>query len=273
MSFHLDSKIQKLNKPLIKNIKNKKIKKKIIKAQKLNFKNTRNITNITNITNIIDTKNIKNTININHQKKILIFLITILTLTTKIIPTEINKNTNYSKSIQYTDPFCGNGINPKNSIDCLNYSTGDFHCCKMYMENSIAEFNTCYKIMKNYTHASIINIGKSSYRIDCSGIKDYYKYFPFEEKFDPCGNSYPKSVSSCTDFLMENKNARCCLGKIKAFPDYGNCYSTIGLTSNVINYTTYYGDELTLFCSKGYLSYKISFNFIFFIFFLLGIFI
>ena len=69
---------------------------------------------------------------------------------------------------------------------------------------------------------------------------------------------------------MEDKNAKCCLGKIKRFGDYSNCYSTIGLASNVVNYTTYYGNELTLYCGAGFLKFGfggfgVFFSFIFLI--------
>lgn len=148
--------------------------------------------------------------------------------------------------------LCGNVTNPKNVTECLPYSTEDYFCCLLTIEDSPSDFNTCYMVEKDTASSTEIQIGKITYKLNCSGIPDFYKYFPFEEKFKPCSTSNPKSISTCTDFEMEN-DSKCCLGIIKSYPDIRKCYSSIGLTSNTINYTTSYGDEITLICSGNYI--------------------
>jgi hypothetical protein len=148
--------------------------------------------------------------------------------------------------------LCGNITNPKNVKECLPFSTQDDFCCLLTIDNSPSDFKTCYLVEKDTASSTVIQIGKITYKVDCTGIPDFYKYFPFEEKFKTCSTSNPKSISTCTDFLMDN-NAKCCLGIIKSYPDIRKCYSSIGLIANRINYTTSYGDEISLFCSGGYL--------------------
>jgi len=169
-----------------------------------------------------------------------------------------------------TKGLCGNFTNPKNVTQCLPYSTDNYFCCLLRIENSPSEFQTCYVVEKNTASSSVIQIGKITYNIDCSGIPDFYKYFPFEEKFKPCSTSNPKSISTCTDFQEDDKS-KCCLGIIKTYPDIRKCYSSIGLTSNIINYTTSYGDEITLFCKENYISLlflKNRLNFFYYIIFI-----
>lgn len=162
--------------------------------------------------------------------------------------------------------LCGNITNPKGSNECLPFSTENFFCCLLTIENSPSDFNTCYVVEKDTASSTVIQIGKITYKVDCSGIPNFYRYFPFEEKFKPCSTSNPKSISTCTDFKMEN-NAKCCLGIIKSYPDIRKCYSSIGLSANTINYTTSYGDEITLFCAGNYVSFVLG-NFSVLVFFL-----
>ncbi len=151
--------------------------------------------------------------------------------------------------------MCGNIVDPKNSTQCLPFSTSDYFCCLLKIEDSPSNFNACYIVEKNTASSTVIQIGKMTYKIDCSGITDFYKYFPFEEKFKPCSTSNPKSISTCTDFIMEN-NAKCCLGIIKNYPDIRKCYSTVGLAAKTINYTTTYGDQITLLCDGQYINLR-----------------
>ena len=87
------------------------------------------------------------------------------------------------------------------------------------------------------------------YNITCTGIDDYYKYFPFEEKFTSCSTSNPKSISDCTNYEMED-NSKCCLATIEKYDDVFRCYSTIGLISNNVTYTTSFGDKIILLCDS-----------------------
>lgn len=163
--------------------------------------------------------------------------------------------------------LCSNLTSPSNVTECLKYSTQDYFCCYITIQDSPSNFSACYAIDKDTASSSVIQIGKLTYMVDCTGIPDYYKYFPFEEKFQACSIDNPKTIDSCTSYEMEG-DQKCCMGLVKSYPDLRKCYSTIGITSNLVNYTTSYGDELTLICSAEYF----NINFLFFLFYLISIF-
>ena len=81
---------------------------------------------------------------------------------------------------------CNSITNSTNAEGCLTYSGDKFFCCSLYAINSPAPFSVCNAIPKDRT-ITLKSVGNMQYKVNCTGVKDYNKYFPFEEKYQACG--------------------------------------------------------------------------------------
>jgi hypothetical protein len=61
------------------------------------------------------------------------------------------------------------------------------------------------------------------YNINCTGINDYAKYFPFEAKYTACGIQDPKNETDCSPY--PDHNLTCCIVDITSdFSSNPMCY-------------------------------------------------
>jgi hypothetical protein len=126
----------------------------------------------------------------------------------------------------YAQGNCGpaNISMPKGVQDCVPYSNSTDFCCFLNTTNSPALFTRCIN-MKNTDVYSILTIGSMRYDVDCHGIKDYDKFFPFESEYKACGYSHPSVSADCWKF--NSNEAPCCLASTEPNfnPDYNPlCY-------------------------------------------------
>jgi hypothetical protein len=105
---------------------------------------------------------------------------------------------------------CGpaNNSMPGGPQDCVPYSNSTDFCCFLNATNSPALFTRCIN-MKNTDVYSILTVGSMRYDVDCHGIKDYEKYFPFEAEYSACGYSHPSVSADCWRFNTDSQP--CCL--------------------------------------------------------------
>lgn len=101
-----------------------------------------------------------------------------------------------------------NATFPDGPADCIPYSNSTDFCCFLKASDSPATYTKCMR-MKNTNVFSIITVGNMRYDVDCHGIKDYEKYFPFENEYKACGYQNPTVPGDCWRFNTDT--APCCL--------------------------------------------------------------
>ena len=97
-----------------------------------------------------------------------------------------------------TSIACAGRCGPSNYIptgpdDCKSFGNSTHACCYLTMRDAPADYKICYWMDKTDV-TPVISIGKLSYRVDCEGMDDFYKYFPLENKFYPVSFVYIKST-------------------------------------------------------------------------------
>lgn len=108
---------------------------------------------------------------------------------------------------------CAGRCGPSNYIptgpsDCKDYGNSTHACCYLTMRDAPADYKICYWMDKTDV-TPIISIGKLSYRVDCEGMDDFFKYFPLENIYYPCGVQNPMSPKDCWPY--STGSGACCM--------------------------------------------------------------
>ena len=120
---------------------------------------------------------------------------------------------------EFTDE-CTNVNNPKSPGDCIKHSYDPYFCCLLESTNTPLEYRVCNLIMKNAT-TPIKVVGKMNYRLNCTGVPDFEKYFPFENNYKACGVQYAYNESRCSIDNTDDK--MCCLASTE--PTFNSDYN------------------------------------------------
>ena len=112
-----------------------------------------------------------------------------------------------------TSIACAGRCGPSNYIptgpdDCKSFGNSTHACCYLTMRDAPADYTICYWMDKTDV-TPVISIGKLSYRVDCEGMDDFYKYFPLENKFYPCGVQNPLNPQDCWPY--STGSGACCM--------------------------------------------------------------
>jgi hypothetical protein len=110
---------------------------------------------------------------------------------------------------------------PNKTEDCIMYSDDTTLCCLLESVNTPLQYRICNSLPRNET-TPLKRVSNMLYKINCTGIQDYEKYFPFEGRYTACGIQSPKNESDCA--LYSNDMACCLASTTKEFDKNPMCY-------------------------------------------------
>jgi hypothetical protein len=152
---------------------------------------------------------------------------------------------------------CNSIINTSSPDQCIGYSGDDFFCCHLYSLNGPSDFKVCNAIPKNRT-ITLKTVGSMQYTVNCTGITNYYQYFPFEQYYQPCGIQDPDIAADCGKYSTDDQT--CCLASTDDSFNLPLCYY---YGKDVGNFTDAHGYYFT--CSLNASGISISYFLIMFI--------
>jgi hypothetical protein len=156
--------------------------------------------------------------------------------------------------ITFNQGLCGPN-SPKSIDDCLKYSNSTNLCCLITNINGPVNYQQCINIYTDNTF-TYSTVGNMQYTINCTGLYDYDRYFPFEQKYKPCGINNPSTSADCA--FYSTQNSTCCMaGLDKYFAGNTNCYHysknpdvlAVGNFTEINNY----GVQLFFSCDSKFL--------------------
>ncbi len=173
---------------------------------------------------------------------------------------------------KFIDCTCGNTtLIPSGPSDCVPYSTESDICCYLTVMEAPATYSNCISL-KPENLSPYFQVGNMQYKVNCTGVNDYKKLFPFEENYSHCGINNPTLPSECAKY--DHDDNPCCLASTDpTFNETSHllCYR---YPSNPLklkkNYTEISNDEMKLHfscsCSNISLVYSVLFVIMIFIF-------
>jgi hypothetical protein len=113
-------------------------------------------------------------------------------------------------------------ILPSTTEDCISASDDDSLCCLLEAVDTPLPYRICNSLPRNHT-TPLKRVSNMLYKINCTGVEDYQKYFPFEGIYTACGIQNPKNESDC--FPYPENNLTCCLASTTSgFDNNPMCY-------------------------------------------------
>lgn len=166
--------------------------------------------------------------------------------------------------ITFNQGLCGPNA-PKSTEDCLKYSNSTNFCCLISNVNGPVDYKQCININSDNTF-TYSTIGNMQYTINCTGLNNFDKYFPFEQNYKSCGISNPTTTADCASYSTQNSS--CCMTALDSkFSGNTNCYY-YSKNSDVLAVGTYtemnnYGVQLYFTCDSKFLFVNLFLVFIF----------
>lgn len=105
-------------------------------------------------------------------------------------------------------PSLTNNTLPSSAADCVPYSNSTDFCCYLNTTDAPSLYSACIFVESDNVF-SVLNLGNMAYTVDCHGITDYYKYFPFEDEYVACGPQDPQDMGDCWKY--NTNTSPCCL--------------------------------------------------------------